>query len=65
MSAHFKNAMTQYIAFFIPLYLLLFRWLLGFTLRTKIFEVQEVDELPKSHHTMTPLQVSEKLVDVE
>ena len=35
----FKNAWIQYVAFFIPLYFFLFKWLFGFTIRTRLFEV--------------------------
>jgi len=45
----------EYLALFIILYVLLFKVLIGFIMRTKIFEVFEINDLPKEHLERTPL----------
>lgn len=49
----------EYLALFIILYVLLFKVLIGFIMRTKIFEVFEIYDLPKEHLERSPLQISD------
>lgn len=42
-----KYAWIQYLALFIPIFIVLYYGLLGFTLRAQIFETTVIDDLPK------------------
>jgi hypothetical protein len=59
------DSWIEYLAFFIPLHIILFKGLVGFSLRTKMFEVYEISELPPDKLVTRPLQTTEVFKEID